>query len=265
MKTISPEQETALCARWRDGDRSAGHEIIEYCKVFTKSIALEYRKWGVPLDDLLQEGNIGLLKAAERFDPSRSCRLVTYASFWIRAQIREYVAQNYRIVRLGASKGERKLLRLHRRTTERDPGVLAVQTGLSRDRVLALLPVLNAGDVSLDFVTPDGDTKLERLADSAPSPEEDVGANDDMAYVRVAVRKAIESLPPRERALIEARWCNETSATLESFGVKWGISRERVRQIEERAKERIREQLSFDATIRAIAPYVDRATRHDGQ
>src|SRR5262249_28978801 len=106
--TLTPEAEHDLAVRWRAGDRDAGPELIEACLPFVMPIALEYRRWGLPLEDIVQEGNIGLLKAAERFDPDRGCRLATYAAYWIRAEIREYVARGYRIVRLGSSKSERR-------------------------------------------------------------------------------------------------------------------------------------------------------------
>jgi RNA polymerase sigma-32 factor len=240
---LTPEQEVDLSTRWRGGDRSAGQEIIEKCVPFVMTIALEYRRWGAPIDDLVQEGNIGLLKAAERFDPSRGCRLVTYAAYWIRAQIREYVAQCYRIVRLGSSKGERRMLRIYRRTNERDPDVLAAQTGLSRERVISLLPVLGAHDVSLDKKNPDGDAPIDRLASTAPNPEDEASTNEERTYVKAAVRRAIEELPARERKIAEMRWLCETPVTLEQLGEDFGVSKERVRQLEERAKERVRERL----------------------
>lgn len=240
---LTPEQEIDLSARWRMGDRIAGQEIVEKCIPFVMTIALEYRRWGAPIDDLVQEGNIGLLKAAERFDPTRGCRLVTYAAYWIRAQIREYVAQCYRIVRLGSSKGERRMLRIYRRTNERDPDVLAAQTGLSRERVLSLLPVLGAHDVSLDKKNLDGDAPIDRLASTTPSPEDEASTKEESIQVKEAVRQAIAELPARERKIAEMRWLVETPVTLEQLGVDFGVSKERVRQLEERAKERVRVRL----------------------
>jgi RNA polymerase sigma-32 factor len=241
---LTQEQETHLTALWRSGDRHAGQEIIEKCVPFVMTIALEYRRWGAPIDDLVQEGNIGLLKAAERFDPNRGCRLVTYAAYWIRAQIREYVAQCYRIVRLGSSKGERRMLRIYRRTNERDPDVLAEQTGLSRERVLTLLPVLGAHDVSLDKKNLDGDAPIDRLASMSPSPEDEASTKQERKQVKAAVHQAIAELPARERKIAEMRWLCETPVTLEQLGVDFGVSKERVRQLEERAKERVRVRLA---------------------
>ncbi len=115
-----PKREHELADLYRGGDRDAGRKLIAACLPFVVTIALEYRRWGIPLEDLVQEGNMGLLKGAERFDPDRGCRLATYAAYWIRAEIREYVARGYRIVRLGSSKSERRALRVYRKTHERD-------------------------------------------------------------------------------------------------------------------------------------------------
>jgi RNA polymerase sigma-32 factor len=241
---LSPELERELAERWRAGDREAGRQIIEACLPFVMTLALEYRRWGVPIDDLVQEGNIGLLKAVQRFDPSRGCRLVTYAAYWIRAEIREYVARGYRIVRLGSSKSERRALRIYRRTHERDPDVLAEQSGLPRERVLELLPLLMARDVSLDRVTPEGDAPLDRLPSPFPSPEEQACADDERENIARALRKIVEELSPREKSIAQQRWLTDEPVTLEQLGEVFGVSKERVRQIEERAKKRVRERLS---------------------
>ena len=242
---LSPELEQELTLRWRNGDRDAGQQIIEACLPFVMTIALEYRRWGVPVEDLVQEGNIGLLKAAERFDPERGCRLVTYAAYWIRAEIREYVARGYRIVRLGSSKSERRALRIYRRTHERDPDVLAQQSGLTRERVVALLPLLMARDVSLDrtATADDGITPADRLASPTKTPEEEACSADETSRLSEALHQAVGELSPRERQIMHRRWLTDTPMTLEELGADFGVSKERVRQIEERAKRRIRARI----------------------
>ena len=257
---LTPELEIDLCARWRSGDQRAGNELVRLSAAFVTSVVLEYRRWGAPIDDLIQEANIGLMKAAERFDPSHGARLLTYAAFWIRAHVREYVAQFYRIVRLGSSKAERKLLRLHRRSAERDPNVLADQTGLPAATVENLLPILSAPEASLD----DDDTAQRNRPSDEPTPEEAVAGCEDSAYIEQAVRRALAGLPAREQSLIEQRLLSEEVTTLEAFGDLWGISRERVRQLDERAKERLRLALASDRTILDIAPFVANAALHDG-
>jgi RNA polymerase sigma-32 factor len=241
--TLTPEAERDLACRWRGGDRAAGRRLIEACLPFVMTIALEYRRWGVPLEDIVQEGNIGLLKAAERFDPERGCRLATYAAYWIRAEIREFVARGYRIVRLGSSKSERRALRIYRKTHEKSPEALAELSGLTEARAAELLPVLMANDVSLDRVPEDGRAPLDRLADDARSPEEEACLADERQHLQAALEQVVAELSPRERRIVSQRWLTDEPQTLEALGVAFGVSKERVRQLEERAKKRVRERL----------------------
>src|SRR5687767_13342344 len=111
--TLSPHEEKELARRWREGDATAGERLIKASLPFVVAVAFEYRRWGVPLEDLVQQGNLGLLKAANKFDPSRDCRLVTYAVYWIRAEIRDYVVRAYRVVRIGTTKQERRAVRAY--------------------------------------------------------------------------------------------------------------------------------------------------------
>jgi len=238
-RALSAELELSLVAAWRSGDQRAGHQIVEACLPFVMTIAHEYRRWGVPMEDIIQEGNIGLLKAATRFDPCRGCRLVTYAAYWIRAEIRDYVVRVYRVVRLGASKGERRALRIYRRTRERDPQALAEASGLSQARVEQLLPLLVARDSALDMPEATGLSLSERLPNGEPTPEDVVADKDEGDKLEHALLRAIEELPPREQHILRARWLTEDPQTLEQVGVHFGISKERVRQLEERAKARL--------------------------
>ena len=242
--TLTPEVEHDLATRYRAGDAPAGRKLIEACLPFVMTIALEYRRWGLPLEDIVQEGNIGLLKAAERFDPNRGCRLATYAAYWIRAEIREYVARGYRIVRLGSSKSERRALRIYRKTHEKNPEALAEMSGLTQERATELLPLLMARDVSLErSPSDDGRAPVDRLADDARSPEEEACLADERARLRAALRKVVAELSPRERRIVRQRWLTDEPKTLEQLGAAFGVSKERVRQLEERAKKRMRARL----------------------
>src|ERR1019366_1546648 len=129
---LSREAERELARRWRAGDRKAGEKLVTACLPFVIAIALEYRRWGVPLEDIVQQGNLGLLRAATKFDLDRECRLATYAAYWIREEIRDYVVRSYRVVRLGTTKAERRALRAYRRTRESDPTILAAASGMTR-------------------------------------------------------------------------------------------------------------------------------------
>lgn len=241
--TLTPAEEHDLALRWRGGDQTAGRKMIEACLPFVMTIALEYRRWGLPLEDIVQEGNIGLLKAAERFDPSRGCRLATYAAYWIRAEIREYVARGYRIVRLGSSKSERRALRAYRRTREKNPAALAKLSGLTDERAAELLPLLMARDVSLEGAPDEGLAPLERLASAEQTPEDKAADRDERELMSRALRQVVDELSPRERRIVNERWLTDSPVTLEELGVSFGVSKERVRQIEERAKKRMRARI----------------------
>jgi RNA polymerase sigma-32 factor len=242
--TLTPEAERELARRWKAGEKEAGRRLIEACLPFVMTIALEYRRWGLPLEDVVQEGNIGLLKAADRFDPDRGCRLATYAAYWIRAEIREFVARGYRIVRLGSSKSERRALRIYRKTHERNPEALAEMSGLSKERATELLPLLMARDVSLErSPTDDGKAPMDRLADEGRSPEEEACIADQRKQLQAALKTVVAELSPRERRIVRQRWLTDEPQTLEQLGAAFGVSKERVRQLEERAKKRMRARI----------------------
>ncbi len=239
--TLKPDEERRLAERWRDGDAKAGQRLIEASLPFVITIATEYRRWGVPLEDLIQQGNLGLLKGALRFDPSRDCRLITYAVYWIRAEIRDYVVRSYRLVRIGGSKSERRAMRAYRKTREDDPATIAALAGMSVERAEALLPMLKQRDASLD-VAPEGESPgVERLRDPGESPEELAAQRADAESARTRIASAMEQLSSRERWIVESRALNtEDDVTLESLGRRLGISKERVRQIEARAMQKLR-------------------------
>jgi len=174
---LSREVERALARRFLAGDRRAGDELVRACLPFVISIALQYRRWGVPLEDIIQQGNLGLLRAASKFDPSRDVRLATYAAYWIRAEIREYVVKSFRVVRLGTTKAERKALRAFR-AGEGDATRLAELSGLRVERVQQLLPLLASKEASIDARTDDGGSAEDRLASTLPSPEEEAASNE---------------------------------------------------------------------------------------
>ena len=241
---LSDEDERALARSFRAGDRRAGEKLVCACLPFVVSIAMEYRRWGIALEDIVQQGNIGLLRAAERFDPAKDCRLITYAAYWIRAEIRDYVVRGYRVVRFGTTKGERRALRLYRTTREDDPAKLAAGSGLSEERVRQLLPLLASGDVSMDAPSPvTGASLVDRIASDARSPEEEAEALERDDRAREALGIAMSALTEREKTIVRERWTQDDPVTLEKLGVRLGVSKERVRQIEERARAKLRAKL----------------------
>ena len=244
VRVLDRETERNLARNWLAGDKRAGQKLIEACLPFVVSIALEYRRWGVPLEDIVQQGNLGLLKAAAKFDPDRECRLATYAAYWIRAEIREYVVRAFRVVRLGTTKGERKALRAYRKTKTTDTAELAAISGLSEERIRMLLPLLIARETSLDASTNDSGSASERLPGNLPSPEEEASHNETLAQAGRAVNEAVDHLDDRERMIVRERFMKEEPPTLQELGGRLGVSKERVRQLEERARLKLRGELA---------------------
>jgi RNA polymerase sigma-32 factor len=243
-KPLSRERERELANASLSGDRRATDELVGACLPFVIAIALEYRRWGVPLEDIVQQGNLGLLKAVKKFDTKRECRLATYGAYWIRAEIREYVVRACRVVRFGTTKAERRALRIFRRTQERDPQKLAEASGLALDRVEQLLPLLERKETSLSATSSDGGLDLEeRLSDNAPGPEENAAANEAVANIARNVTAALDVLSERERMIVTERLLRDDPVTLEGLGIRLGVSKERVRQLEERARQKLRARL----------------------
>jgi RNA polymerase sigma-32 factor len=240
---LDREVERELTRRWRAGDRRAGEKLVTACLPFVIGIALEYRRWGVPLEDIVQQGNLGLLRAASKFDLSKDCRLATYAAYWIRAEIRDYVVRAYRVVRLGTTKAERRALRAYRKTRETDPAALAAASGMTPEKAEWLLPLLVGRESSLEARTDDHGALLERLAGAAPTPEDEASSHERQGRAKVAVVEALRDLSERERMIVRERLMTDEPRTLQELGVKLGVSKERVRQLEERACGKLRAKL----------------------
>ncbi|MBK6696470.1 MAG: sigma-70 family RNA polymerase sigma factor [Myxococcales bacterium] len=251
---LDRETERDLARRWLAGDNAAGEKIVEACLPFVIAIALEYRRWGIPLEDIVQQGNLGLLRAAKKFDPERDVRLATYAAYWIRAEIREYVVRSYRVVRLGTTKGERKALRAYRTSTVRDVDSLMQASGLSRERVEMLMPLLASREMSLDHsVGEDSSPAVDRLQSNDPSPEDEAASHEGRDRAEAAVSLALRSLSERERLIVRERLMNDEPITLQRLGEMLGVSKERVRQLEERARDKLRGHLQeFRAYAEAV-------------
>jgi RNA polymerase sigma-32 factor len=240
---LDREEEKELARRWREGDSTAGNRIIEACLPFVVSIALEYRRWGVPMEDIVQQGNLGLLRAAAKFDPEREVRLATYAAYWIRAEIREYVVRAYRVVRIGTTKAERRALRAYRTTRESDPKKLAAMSGMNEERVEQLLPILSAREASLDVPSPEGIAPLDRLPSNIDTPEDEASSHESGRIAQAAVATALGRLSDREQTIVRERLMSDDPVTLSELGARLGVSKERVRQIEERAIGKLRAEL----------------------
>src|SRR5262249_38410243 len=250
---LRPEEERALAVRWRrEHDEEAAHKLVLANLRFVVKIAFEYRPYGIRLLDLIQEGNLGLLVAVDRFDPERNVRLTTYAVWWIRAYIQEYIRRSWSLVRFGTTRAEQRCfyqLRRERQRLERagekaDPERLARALGVPLAELERIETRITRRDLSLDdpAYTDADETRGERLADDQPGPEACVAGDEASELARDGIRRALETLDGRERAIIERRYLRsgDRSATLRELGAALGISGERVRQLEARAKAKMR-------------------------
>jgi RNA polymerase sigma-32 factor len=258
---LTQEAERALARRWRETrEPAAGHALVLANLRFVAKVAFEYRPYGVRLLDLIQEGNLGLLVAVDRFDPDRNVRLTTYAVWWIRAYIQEAIRRSWSLVRFGTTRAEQRCFYQLRRERQRleqqgkraEPAHLAAALGISTAELERIEARISRRDLSLDDPAYlDGDeTRAERLPDATPGPEADLEAREVARRARMSVWRALEHLDGRERAIIERRYLRGRSATLREIGAALGISGERVRQLEARAKAKLREELG---SLRDIA------------
>jgi RNA polymerase sigma-32 factor len=236
------------------------------------ALAGRFRHYGLPMADLVQEGHVGLMEAAARFEPEREVRFSTYATWWIRASIQDYILRNWSIVRGGTSSAQKALFfnlrRLRARlmqSTEEHVGDeihrrIATAIGVSRDDVALMDARLSGPDMSLNApIGEDGDAASERmdfLVDGAALPDETVGAAVDGERRLGWLHQALGVLSERELRILRERRLAEDQATLEALGQRLGISKERVRQIENRALEKLRRALADRFPAETGSPYV---------
>ncbi|WP_313194808.1 RNA polymerase factor sigma-32 [Shinella zoogloeoides] len=255
---LEREEEQALAHAWKDNhDQHARNRIAMAHMRLVVSMAGKFRNFGLPLGDLVQEGYIGLLEAAARFEPERQVRFSTYASWWIRASIQDYVLRNWSIVRGGTSSAQKALFfnlrRLRARLARGDDHLtseaihqeIAAALGVSTADVRTMDARLSASDVSLQAPISageggEGSNRLDFLTSDAPLPDEQAEGSIDGERRRHWLHSALGQLNEREMKIIRARRLAENGATLEELGVLLGISKERVRQIENRALEKLK-------------------------
>lgn len=258
---LERDHEHMLALRWRDHkDTKALHELISAYARFVIRIATRFRGYGLPLGDLIQEGNIGLMEAAARFDPERNVRFSTYASWWVLAGIQEYVLRNASIVRIGTTASQKRLFfnlrRMRAKFVDNPDGTM---TDEDRNRVAEALgvPLAAVERMESHFSRPDqslnmtinsddagGDEYQDFLRDQNPSPEQNaMESHDDKIRARRIV-EALDELSPRERRIIISRFIEDEPLTLAQLGVVFDVSKERIRQIESKALDKLRTMFS---------------------
>lgn len=262
---LDRDEELELATRWRvEDDRDARNRIATAHMRLVISMASRFRSFALPMNDLVQEGHVGLLEAAARFEPERNVRFSTYASWWIRAAMQDYILRNWSIVRGGTSSAQKALFfnlrRLRARIARGDRELtsravheeIAAALGVSIADVQTMDARLSAPDTSLQAPAMSGDEtgreQIDMLESDAPLPDEQVSGMIDGERRHRWLHQALAHLNHREERIIRARRLAEDSLTLEELGSELGISKERVRQIESRAIEKLR------AALHIIAP-----------
>lgn len=258
LPLLSPEEEVALARSWREHqDQTALHKLVAPHMRLVIATAVRFRHYGLPINDLIQEGNLGLMQAAARFEPAREVRFSTYAAWWIRAAIQDFVLRNWSIVRTGTTAAHKSLffnLRRLRARIERGGRdaltpegrrQLARQLNVTESDVMHMESRLAAGDRSLNAtLSEDGESNWQdMLVDDRPDPETVAMQQRDSRLKARWLGEAMADLPERERRILQARFFSEHGATLERLGTSMGISKERVRQLEAQALTRLRRRL----------------------
>jgi RNA polymerase sigma-32 factor len=267
---LEPQEEYTLAKRWREeGDSDAAHRLISSHLRLVASIAMGYRGYGLPIGEVVSEGNLGLLQAVKRFEPERGFRLATYAMWWIKAAIQEYILRSWSLVKMGTTTNQKKLFFNLRRAKARisafaDGDLHPTQVKLLADslRVTEKEVVdMNrrlGGDASLNTPIRDEDESDEWqdwLVDETPSQELVLLENEELARRRRALGEALTVLNSRERRIFEARRLAEKSITLERLAREFSVSRERVRQIEVRAFAKVEQAVRHRvAAMERLAP-----------
>ena len=256
--SLDRDEERALARRYRDtGDKDALFRLITANLMVVVRIALSFRRAAKNLLDLVQEGNIGLMQAIDRFDPEVGVRLPTYAAWWIRAYMVKFMLDNVRLVRVGTTNARRKLLRNLRKEKARleakgfevGPKLLAEHFGVAENDVVEVEKALTSHDLYLDAPVAEGDddrSHADRLESEQPSVESEVARRELQGQVEAAVDRVRVELGERDRVLLDERILADDPLTLQEVGDRFGVTREAIRQAENRLKERLAERLRED-------------------
>jgi RNA polymerase sigma-32 factor len=262
---LQADEEYMLAKRWREhDDPDAAHRLVTSHLRLVAKIAMGYRGYGLPLSELISEGNVGMMQAVKRFDPDRGFRLATYAMWWIRASIQEYILHSWSLVKIGTTAAQKKLFfnlrRLKAKLEQFEQGDLAPETvaAIAKDlavpesEVIEMNRRLGGVDNSLNaMLGGDADSEwLELLPDERPSQETVVGDIEEGRRRRSLLGAALKKLNPREREIVVERRLKDEPATLEELSHKYAVSRERIRQIEVRAVEKLQKAVAANTSTR---------------
>ena len=255
---LAPEEEYMLAKRWKEHeDAEAARKLITSHLRLVAKIAMGYRGYGLPVSEIVAEGNVGLMQAVKRFDPERGFRLATYAMWWIRASIQEFILRSWSLVKIGTTSDQKKLFFNLRKAKNKINAIeegdlsqehvekLADQLGVSEREVVNMNRRLSAPDSSLNApLRGDGESEWQDwLADDSLDQETRMAETQEVDERRELLNAALGELPEREREIIRARRLQDEPATLEELSHQFGISRERVRQIEVRAFDRLQRSM----------------------
>ena len=256
---LTAEEEYMLAKRYKEhGDTEAAHKLVTSHLRLVAKIAMGYRGYGLPVTDLISEGNVGIMQAVKKFDPERGFRLATYAMWWIRAQIQEYVLHSWSLVKIGTTAAQKKLFfnlkKLKNQLSSIDSGNLspenareiASRLNVKEAEVLDMDNRLFSGDQSLNVqVGEEGDTEWQdMLVDSNDTQDNILENSNELSFRKKIFEQALEVLNDREKEIITLRKLKDKPVKLEELSKKFNISRERVRQIEEKAFEKLQKQVS---------------------
>ncbi|MCT8971783.1 RNA polymerase sigma factor RpoH [Microbaculum marinisediminis] len=257
---LEPNEEFMLAKNWREqGDREAAHKLVTSHLRLVAKIAMGYRGYGLPIGEIISEGNVGLMQAVKRFEPDKGFRLATYAMWWIRASIQEYILRSWSLVKMGTTANQKKLFFNLRKVKGQIAALedgdlnpeqvseIATRLGVPEDDVVSMNRRLS-GDASLNSpLRADGDTGSEWqdwLVDDQESQETLLAENEELDNRKKMLVNALEVLNDREKRIFTARRLDEDPLTLEALSEEFGVSRERVRQIEVRAFEKVQKAVT---------------------
>ena len=266
---LSEKQEVNLAKKWRDeGDTDAAHTLVTSHLRLVAKIAMGYRGYGLPVTELISEGNIGLMQAVKKYDPDKGFRLATYAMWWIRAAIQEYVLKSWSLVKIGTTAAQKKLFfnlkKLRNRLSDYSEGSLkphqvkeiASQLNVSEKEVTDMEGRISGNDYSLNaVVSAEGDEEWQEwLVDEDADHEIKIAEQEEVRKRKELLSKAINVLNDREKDIIHYRKLSETPKTLEELSKEYKISRERIRQIEERAFQKLQMEMLSLAKENKLLP-----------